>query len=87
MKVVAVGKKETLIGFMLAGIKRRFETDNPDSALEFLHELEKQNTAFLVVVESSLYREISEEIVEIQARKPSFVFYELLGGSLKWRNK
>ncbi len=87
MKVVAVGKKESLLGLMLAGIKERFEAENPEEALQFLRDLEKQDSAFFVVVESSLYRMIEGEIVEIQARKPSFVFYELSGGSLNWRKE
>jgi len=87
MKVIAVGKKEILMGFMLAGIKERLETDNPDVALRFLHGWEEKETTLLVVVTSDLYRGIEKEITEIQLRKPAFIFYEFLGGGLKWREK
>jgi vacuolar-type H+-ATPase subunit F/Vma7 len=85
MKVIAIGKKEILIGFMLAGIKERLETDDPHVALKFLHELEEKETSSLVVITSDLYRGIEKEIGEIQLRKPAFIFYEFLGGGLKWR--
>jgi vacuolar-type H+-ATPase subunit F/Vma7 len=87
MKVIAIGKKEILIGFMLAGIKERLETDNPHVALKFLHELEEKETTFLVVVTSDLYRRIEKEIAEIQLRKPAVIFYEFRGRGLSWREK
>ncbi|MFP3985486.1 MAG: V-type ATP synthase subunit F [Candidatus Bathyarchaeia archaeon] len=87
MKVAAIGKKDILVGFMLAGIKERLETDDHDEALKFLQELEERETDFLVIVTSDLYHKLKQEISEIQARKPSFVFYELSGGGLKWTKK
>jgi vacuolar-type H+-ATPase subunit F/Vma7 len=87
MKVVAVGNKEMLIGFMLAGVKERLETEDPDEALKFLHEIAEKETACLAVVIFDIYREIEEELSEIQERKPSFIFYEFSGGGFKWRKK
>ncbi len=87
MKIVAVGKREILMGFMLAGIKETLETEDPEAALQFLHKLEDKDTDFLVIITSNLYNKLREEIVKIQMRKPSFVFYEFSGGGLKWREK
>lgn len=87
MKAVAVGKKEILVGFMLAGIKETLETDDPETALQFLHELEKKETDFLIFITSDLYHEIEEDIAEIQMRKSSFIFYNFSGGGLRWRKK
>lgn len=87
MKVVAVGKREVLMGFMLAGVKETLETEDPEAALQFLHELEDKETDFLVIITSNLYRRIEEEIAQIQMRKPSFVFYNFSGGGLNWREK
>lgn len=87
MRVIAIGNKEMLIGFMLAGVKERLDTDDPDEALRFLHRLEEEETGCLVVAASDIYREIKEEIEEIQKRKPSFIFYTLSGAGLKWRRK
>lgn len=87
MKVVAVGNKEMLIGFMLAGIKERLETDDPNEALKFLHEIEEKETVCLAVIAAYIYREIKEKIAEIQERKPSFIFYEFSEGGFKWREK
>lgn len=85
MKVVAVGKKEVLLGFLLGGIKERLETEDPEEALKFLHELEEKERSSLVIITSELYSKIREEIEKIQSRNPSFIFYEFSGGGLKWR--
>lgn len=87
MHLIAVGNREMLIGFMLAGIRERLETDDPNEALEFLHQTEGKKEACLVIVASDIYQEIEEELSEIQGRKPSFIFYEFSGGKLSWRKK
>lgn len=85
MKAVAIGKKELLIGFMLAGVKERLETENPDEALRYLHKLEEKDTDYLIIVTSDLYSKIKDEISEIQNRKPSHIFYRFSGGGIEWR--
>ncbi len=85
MKFAAIGKREMLVGFALAGVKEQLETQDRDDALRFLHELEEKETAFLIIIESSLYKEIEQEIKEMQVRKPSFIFYRFAGGGLDWR--
>ncbi len=86
MRIAAIGKKEILVGFALAGVKERLETYDSEEALGFLHELEESETAFLVIIESEMYDEIEQEIEEMQARKPSFMFYRFVGGGLDWRS-
>lgn len=81
MKMAVIGKREMSIGFMLAGVSERLETNAPEDALRFLNELEKHETAYLIVIASEILREIESEISEIQSRKPSFVFYEFSGGT------
>ena len=85
MKAVAIGKSELLIGFMLAGVKERLETEDPSEALQYLHELEEKETDYLVLVASGLYSKIENEIGEIQKRKPSYIFYRFSGGGIEWR--
>jgi vacuolar-type H+-ATPase subunit F/Vma7 len=85
MKAVAIGKRELLIGFMLAGVKERLETEDPNEALKYLYELEEKETDYLVLVASGLYSKIENEISEIQNRKPSYVFYRFSGGGIEWR--
>ncbi|MFW6117416.1 MAG: V-type ATP synthase subunit F [Thermoproteota archaeon] len=85
MKVVAVGNKEALLGFLLAGINKRLETEDPEEAVRFLHRLEKKESSSLVIVTSELYSKIREEIERISSRNPSFIFYNFSGGGLKWR--
>ena len=87
MRMAAIGKREMIIGFMLAGIKERFETNAPEDALKFLDRLEKEEAACLIVIASDIFKEIKAEILEIQSRKPSFVFYEFLGGAFSWREE
>lgn len=87
MKMVAVGKREMLIGFMLAGVKEQFETDVPEDALKFLNRLEQQEAAYLIVIASDLFKEIEAEIREIQSRKPSFVFYKFSENTFSWREE
>jgi vacuolar-type H+-ATPase subunit F/Vma7 len=87
MKVFAVGKKETLLGLMLAGIKERLETDKADDALSYLHELAEKETACMVIITSDMFSKIKKEIDELQDRKRSFIFWEFSGGDLRWREK
>jgi vacuolar-type H+-ATPase subunit F/Vma7 len=87
MKVFVVGDREILMGFMLAGIKERLETDDPDDALKYLQDLAKKETACMVIITSAIYGKIKGEIAELQERKRSFLFYEFSGGGLSWREK
>lgn len=87
MRVVAIGKREILIGFMLAGIKERLETEDSNEALKYLHELEDRESDYLVLLTSDLYDKIEDEIAEIQSRNPSYIFYKFSGGGIEWRKK
>jgi len=87
MRVVAVGPTETLLGLMLGGIKERFETDEPSDAIEYLSGLAAKETSCLIIIASGIFKEIEDEIGEIQERRRSFIFYEFSGGRLKWRQQ
>jgi vacuolar-type H+-ATPase subunit F/Vma7 len=87
MRVVAIGKREILMGFMLAGIRERLETEDSNEALEYLHELEDKESDYLVLLPSDLYSKIEDEIAEIQNRNPSYVFYKFSGGGIEWRKE
>lgn len=87
MKVFAVGKKEALLGLMLAGIKATMETDKADDALGYIRELAEREAACMVIVTSDIFRKIRKEMDELQDRKPLLLFCEFSGGDLRWRGK
>jgi vacuolar-type H+-ATPase subunit F/Vma7 len=87
MRVVAIGDREILVGFMLAGIKERLETKDSEEALKYLRELEDRESDYLILLTSDLHSKIEDEIAEIQSRKPSFIFYKVSGGGIEWRGE
>ncbi|HUW49031.1 MAG TPA: V-type ATP synthase subunit F, partial [Patescibacteria group bacterium] len=79
MKVVAIGSTEALVGFMLAGVKERLETDKPDEALKYLDELAETEKSCMIIISSDIFREIRSEITGLQERRRLFIFYEITG--------
>ena len=87
MKLFAVGKKEALLGLMLAGIKATMETDRADDALDYIRELAEREAACMIIVTSDIFTKIRKEMDELQNRKPLLLLCEFSGGDLRWRGK
>ena len=87
MRVVAIGSTEALVGLMLAGVKERLETDKPDEALKYLGNLAEQEKSCMIIISSSIFKEIRTEIADLQERRRLFIFYEMMGDELRWREK
>ncbi len=87
MKIVAIGRTETLVGLMLAGVKERLETDKPDEAVKYLGNLAEKEKSCMIIVSSDIFNEIRTEIADLQERRRLFIFYEMIGGVLRWREE
>ncbi len=87
MKIVAIGPTEALLGLMLAGVTERLETAKPDEALRYLSELSGREKSCMVIISSSVFGKIKSEIADLEEKLRMFVFYEMIGGELRWRER
>jgi len=82
MKMIAIGKKEMLIGLMLGGLKEILETEDTKRVLEYLYKMEEIEESCLTILDSEIYDKIKEQIEEIEKRNPLFIIYRFSGGRL-----
>jgi len=52
MEIVAIGDRDTVIGFKLAGVSSAFEVDDPESAKRILRDVfQMQNVGVVIITE------------------------------------
>ena len=83
MKVVAVGGKAFVTGFILSGVNGEY-VSTPAVALEKIQALAKDSTVGLVMVSDEVAKPISDELTALRSRKAIPLIYEVPGpGSRK----
>ncbi|HEY4673894.1 MAG TPA: V-type ATP synthase subunit F [Nitrososphaerales archaeon] len=76
MKVVAVGGRSFVSGFMLAGIEG-VEVVNSRQALEEVKRLMTNKEIALILVSDALSKEIRNELTDIRSKNPVPLIYEI----------
>ena len=76
MKVVAVGGRSFVSGFMLAGIEG-VEVVNSRQALEEVKRLMTNKEIALILVSDALSKEIRNELPDIRSKNPVPLIYEI----------
>ncbi|MCS4538948.1 MAG: V-type ATP synthase subunit F [Thaumarchaeota archaeon] len=76
MKVVAVGGRSFVSGFMLAGIEG-VEVVNSRKALEEVKRLMTNKEIALILVSDALSKEIRNELTDIRSKNPVPLIYEI----------
>jgi len=82
LKVVAVGGKAFVTGFVLAGVKGEY-VDTPEAALAKVNELVRQPEVGLIMVSDEVARPIKAELMAVRAKKAVPLIYELPGPGSK----
>lgn len=85
MKVVAVGGKAFVTGFVLSGVSGEYAS-TPASALEKIQSLARDSTVGLIMVSDEVAKPISDQLTALKSRKAIPLIYEVPGpGSKKER--
>jgi V/A-type H+-transporting ATPase subunit F len=85
MKVVAVGGKAFVTGFVLSGVSGEY-VSTPTAALEKIAELSKDPTVGLIMISDEVSKPISGQLTSLRAKKAIPLIYEVPGpGSRKER--
>lgn len=85
MKVIAVGGKAFVTGFVLSGVSGEYVSDS-DAALEKIEALSKDPTVGLIMVSDEVAKPISDRLTAMRAKKAIPLIYEVPGpGSRKER--
>lgn len=85
MKVVAVGGKAFVTGFVLSGVSGEY-VSSPSSALDKIQGLAKDPTVGLIMVSDDMANPISDKLTALRAKKAIPLIYEVPGpGSKKQR--
>lgn len=85
MKVVAVGGKAFVTGFVLSGVSGEY-VSSPSAALDRIQNLSKDPTVGLVVVSDEVAKPISDQLTTLRSKKAIPLIYEVPGpGSKKER--
>ena len=82
MKVVAVGGKAFVTGFVLAGVTGEYVA-TPEAALAKVTELVKEPGVGLVMVSDEVAKPIKAELMAIRAKRAVPLIYELPGPGSK----
>ena len=82
MKVVAVGGKAFVTGFVLAGVSGEYVSSAP-SALEKVEKLVADPSVGLIMVSDEVARPIKDDLTAIRAKKPIPLIYEVPGPGSK----
>jgi V/A-type H+/Na+-transporting ATPase subunit F len=85
MKVVAVGGKAFVTGFVLSGVSGEY-VSSAASALEKIQSLAKDTTVGLIMVSDEVAKPISDQLTALRSKKAIPLIYEVPGpGSKKER--
>ncbi len=82
MKVVAVGGKAFVTGFVLAGVSGEY-VSSASSALEKINSLVADPAVGLIMVSDDVARPIRDELTAVRAKKPIPLIYEVPGPGSK----
>lgn len=82
MKVVAVGGKAFVTGFVLSGVSGEYAS-SPASALQRIEALSKDPTVGLIMVSDEVAKPIVNELTTLRAKKAIPLIYEVPGPGSK----
>ena len=82
MKVVAVGGKAFVTGFVLSGVSGEY-VSSPSAALEKVQTLTKDSTVGLVMVSDEVAKPISDQLTALRSRRAIPLIYEVPGPGSK----
>ena len=82
MKVVAVGGKAFVAGFVLSGVSGEY-VSSPSAALEKVQTLTKDSTVGLVMVSDEVAKPISDQLTALRSRRAIPLIYEVPGPGSK----
>ncbi len=82
MKVVAVGGKAFVTGFVLAGVSGEY-VSSPAAALEKIESLSKDSNVGLIMVSDEVAKPISDQLTVLRSKKAIPLIYEVPGPGSK----
>ena len=82
MKVVAVGGKAFVTGFVLSGVSGEY-VSSAESALEKIQSLSKDSTVGLIMVSDEVAKPISDKLTALKTKKAIPLIYEVPGPGSK----
>ena len=82
MKVVAVGGKAFVTGFVLSGVSGEY-VSTPEAALQKVESLSKDPTVGLIMVSDEVAKPISAQLTAMRAKKAIPLIYEVPGPGSK----
>jgi len=82
LKVVAVGGKAFVTGFVLSGVKGEY-VDRPEAALDKIRDLVRDPDVGLIMVSDEVARPIRGELMAVKAKKAVPLIYEVPGPGSK----
>jgi len=82
MKVVAVGGKAFVTGFVLSGVTGEY-VSTPSAALEKIESLSKDPTVGLVMVSDEVSKPIQDQLTSLRTKKAIPLIYEVPGPGSK----
>ena len=82
MKVVAVGGKAFVTGFVLSGVEGEY-VDRPEVALDRIRELVKDPKVGLIMVSDEVAKPIRGELMAVKSKKAVPLIYEVPGPGSK----
>jgi V/A-type H+/Na+-transporting ATPase subunit F len=82
MKVVAVGGKAFVTGFVLSGVSGEY-VSTPEAALEKVTALSKDPTVGLIMVSDEVAKPISDQLTVMKTKKAIPLIYEVPGPGSK----
>jgi V/A-type H+/Na+-transporting ATPase subunit F len=82
LKVVAVGGKAFVTGFILSGVGGEY-VSTPEAALEKIESLSKDPTVGLIMVSDEVAKPISDELTSLKTKKAIPLIYEVPGPGSK----
>jgi V/A-type H+/Na+-transporting ATPase subunit F len=82
MKVVAVGGKAFVTGFVLSGVSGEY-VSSAAAALEKIQSLSKDSTVGLIMVSDEVAKPISDQLTALKSKKAIPLIYEVPGPGSK----
>ena len=82
MKVVAVGGKAFVTGFVLSGVSGEY-VSTPEAALEKIGSLSKDPTVGLIMVSDGVAKPISDQLTAMRTKRAIPLIYEVPGPGSK----
>ncbi len=82
MKVVAVGGKAFVTGFVLSGVSGEY-VSNPAAALEKIESLSTDPSVGLIMVSDEVAKPISDQLTTMRSKKAIPLIYEVPGPGSK----